>query len=471
MRRAPADTLADEQRHLDLTWQAYEAVLQALSGRRTAGVDEFATEALERMRRERLRLYTESSGPLYFGRIDADDGRVLHIGRHAIADQRNELLAINWRAPAAQPFYTATPADRHGVVRRRRLEIEERTVRGFVDETLAARRGRPRAHGRDRRGHHAPPRRRDAPDHLDDHARAVRARSRRPSRARSSSRAGRGRARPRSACTAQRGCCTPTRRCSAAACWSSARTTSSSPTSARCCRRWARRTSSSARRRRSRPPAGCASPSRPTSPRSRAAAGWPTCSSACSGIASARPRSRSRSSPTASPSSSGRRTSSRSSMPRAGPLPQPSGRPRALPRAAGELDRHTRAGGPARLLRREPRGARDAGAQDEGLPGARDQGVAAGHRGAALRRASSRTASGWPPRPTACSSRGRSTCCCAPARPPARRCGRATCRCSTRRAGWSIPICAPTATWSSTRRRTSRRWSCGWWCAARAASP
>ena len=62
------------------------------------------------MRRERLRLYTESSGPLYFGRIDQEDGRVLHIGRHEIADRENDLLAINWRAPAAQPFYTATPA-------------------------------------------------------------------------------------------------------------------------------------------------------------------------------------------------------------------------------------------------------------------------------------------------------------------------------------------------------------------------
>ena len=137
MSTAPADTLADEQRHLDRTWEAYEAVLRELAGERTSGIDEWAAEALERMRRERLRLYTESSGPLYFGRIDEEDGRVLHIGRHAIADRHNELLAINWRAPAAQPFYTATPAERHGVLRRRRLEIEERSVRGYVDETLA----------------------------------------------------------------------------------------------------------------------------------------------------------------------------------------------------------------------------------------------------------------------------------------------------------------------------------------------
>jgi DNA helicase IV len=100
------------------------------------GVDEFADEALELMRRERIRIYTESSGPLYFGRIDPEGGEPLYIGRHAIADERNELLAINWRAPAAAPFYAATPAAHRGIVRRRRLDVEERRVLGYVDEQL-----------------------------------------------------------------------------------------------------------------------------------------------------------------------------------------------------------------------------------------------------------------------------------------------------------------------------------------------
>jgi DNA helicase IV len=100
------------------------------------GVDEFADEALELMRRERIRIYTESSGPLYFGRIDPEEGEPLYIGRHAIADERNELLAINWRAPAAAPFYAATPAAHRGIRRRRRLDVDERRVLGYVDEQL-----------------------------------------------------------------------------------------------------------------------------------------------------------------------------------------------------------------------------------------------------------------------------------------------------------------------------------------------
>jgi DNA helicase IV len=132
-----ADELAAEQRHLDRTWSAYERVLRALSGERGAGIDEFANEALERMRRERLRLYTSSSGPLFFGRIDEAAGPRRYIGRHAIADEDNELLVVNWRAPAAEPFYAATTADHRGLRARRRLDVEERTVLGFVDETLS----------------------------------------------------------------------------------------------------------------------------------------------------------------------------------------------------------------------------------------------------------------------------------------------------------------------------------------------
>jgi DNA helicase IV len=139
----PDDELAAEQRHLDLTWSVFERLLRALVGRtRAVGVDEFADEALDRMRAERIRVYTSSSGPLYFGRVDpVGGGDPLYIGRHAIADERNELLAVNWRAPAAAPFYTATVADHRGIARRRRLDVDERRVSGYVDELLRAQDG------------------------------------------------------------------------------------------------------------------------------------------------------------------------------------------------------------------------------------------------------------------------------------------------------------------------------------------
>ena len=128
--------LEDEQRHLDETCQAFDVAFAALAGRKPpSGSDDYANEALEQMRRERIRQYTEASGPLYFGRIDGDE--TLYVGRHAVWGADNDLLAVNWRAPAAIPFYAATAHDPQGIRRRRRLDIEDRTVLGFVDETLA----------------------------------------------------------------------------------------------------------------------------------------------------------------------------------------------------------------------------------------------------------------------------------------------------------------------------------------------
>lgn len=129
----------EEQEHLGRTLEAFEQALAELTSPRStsSGIDEFANEALERMRAERVRVYTEASGPLYFGRIDRIDGGPTYIGRHAIVDRRNQLLAINWRAPAAEPFYAATLRDPHGITLRRRLDIEDSRVLGFVDEGFA----------------------------------------------------------------------------------------------------------------------------------------------------------------------------------------------------------------------------------------------------------------------------------------------------------------------------------------------
>src|SRR4051794_5352279 len=130
--------LDEEQRHLDETTAAFDAAFAALTGRRHRSGDDYANEALEAMRRERIRVYTEASGPLYFGRVDRADGETLYVGRHAVWSPSNELLSVNWRAPAAEPFYTATEASPQRLRRRRRLDIEDRTVLGFVDEPLVS---------------------------------------------------------------------------------------------------------------------------------------------------------------------------------------------------------------------------------------------------------------------------------------------------------------------------------------------
>ncbi|MFJ6135401.1 HelD family protein [Kitasatospora sp. NPDC092286] len=90
-----------------------------------------ATEAARRC----ARLDAVERG-LCFGRLDARDGTVHHIGRTGLTDEEYEPLLLDWRAPAARPFYTATPADPGTVVRRRHLHTRDRTVTGLDDEAL-----------------------------------------------------------------------------------------------------------------------------------------------------------------------------------------------------------------------------------------------------------------------------------------------------------------------------------------------
>jgi DNA helicase IV len=74
--------------------------------------------------------------PLCFGRLDLVEGSRFHIGRLALSDERHEPLLVDWRAPAAQPFYQATPGDRQGVLRRRHLLTKGREVMGLDDEVF-----------------------------------------------------------------------------------------------------------------------------------------------------------------------------------------------------------------------------------------------------------------------------------------------------------------------------------------------
>ncbi|WP_433609650.1 HelD family protein [Dactylosporangium sp. CA-139114] len=102
--------------------------------------------------RRRRALESEHDG-LVFGRLDlgpdgvsgADaaavepavpDGEVRYIGRLGLRDEQYESLVVDWRAPAAAPFYRATPADRMGVVRRRSIRSANEKVVSIEDDLL-----------------------------------------------------------------------------------------------------------------------------------------------------------------------------------------------------------------------------------------------------------------------------------------------------------------------------------------------
>ena len=93
--------------------------------------DAFAYQAARRL----AILDAEHEG-LVFGRLDLTDEEVRYIGRLGVRDDDYEPLVIDWRAPAAEPFYRATQVAPMDVVRRRVLRCREDKVVGLEDDLL-----------------------------------------------------------------------------------------------------------------------------------------------------------------------------------------------------------------------------------------------------------------------------------------------------------------------------------------------
>ncbi|WP_033345851.1 HelD family protein [Catenuloplanes japonicus] len=128
--------VAEEQRFLDIA----TAQRDRLAAHLAAELAVPAEDATERARHRRLRRQYEElpADGLVFGRLDGRDGTVLHVGRAGIRDEDENAdpLVIDWRAPAARPFYTATPVDRQGQARRRHVRTDGPVVVGVDDEPL-----------------------------------------------------------------------------------------------------------------------------------------------------------------------------------------------------------------------------------------------------------------------------------------------------------------------------------------------
>ncbi len=153
-----AAEIAIEQQHLDrvhteLTKAGQRADLIAVDGMsrgrtsRTGDVrDEEMSGLFERdalvynAARRRAHLEHQHEG-LVFGRLDLeedhdDEREVRYIGRLGVRDDDYEPLVIDWRAPAASPFYRATPGNNLGVIRRRVLRSRGEEVIGIEDDLM-----------------------------------------------------------------------------------------------------------------------------------------------------------------------------------------------------------------------------------------------------------------------------------------------------------------------------------------------
>jgi hypothetical protein len=87
----------------------------------------------------RLRTLRRYGVDLCLGRIvPADGADPVYIGRLGLADGAGEPLLVDWRAPAAEPFFAATHGDPRGLASRRRYRWTLGRITDYWDEVFTA---------------------------------------------------------------------------------------------------------------------------------------------------------------------------------------------------------------------------------------------------------------------------------------------------------------------------------------------
>ncbi len=142
----PTDELTAEQAYIHRAYGYLEAA--RLAATRLGSMVEVGRGGTEQARYERdviwdtilnrLRELNLGDASLVFGRIDrepvGDGGETFYIGRLAVADEHQEPVVVDWRAPVAEPFYRATGRAPMGLARRRHFATRGATLLGFEDE-------------------------------------------------------------------------------------------------------------------------------------------------------------------------------------------------------------------------------------------------------------------------------------------------------------------------------------------------
>jgi DNA helicase IV len=140
-----AAEIAAEQRHVDRVYARLERAKKDAAEAEAAGYGlanvgthgalvERDAMVFHAARRRRM-LDAEHEG-LVFGRLDMHGPETRYIGRLGLRDDQARALVIDWRAPAAAPFYRATAADPMNVIRRRTIASSGERVTSVEDDLL-----------------------------------------------------------------------------------------------------------------------------------------------------------------------------------------------------------------------------------------------------------------------------------------------------------------------------------------------
>ena len=129
--------LAVEQAYVDHAYACLERMREIVGRAADAADGEVAQAALDAWAAKRLATFEDAERGLLFGRLDFEAvERALYVGRRWVHDDEGDQVVVNWQAPAARPFYTATPQDPQRVTLRRRFRAQGRKLLDIADESL-----------------------------------------------------------------------------------------------------------------------------------------------------------------------------------------------------------------------------------------------------------------------------------------------------------------------------------------------
>jgi DNA helicase IV len=145
--KADPALIAGDERHFTAIAECLEQSIAELSDRLDAArkaPGRIGHEAMERdmeVRRvtARLRTLRRFGVDLCLGRmVRADSAEPVYIGRLGLTDRAGRQLVIDWRAPAAEPFFGATHANPMGLTSRRRYRWTRGRIGDYWDEVFSA---------------------------------------------------------------------------------------------------------------------------------------------------------------------------------------------------------------------------------------------------------------------------------------------------------------------------------------------
>src|SRR6202051_260282 len=117
--------LAAEQAYVDNAYEQLDRMRSTVARTQEAMATEWAALNMEAWAKRRMQTFEDAERGLVFGRLSLDaNPRPLYVGRRWVTNSEQELLVVNWQAPAARPFYTATAHGPPGGTQRRPLRAE-----------------------------------------------------------------------------------------------------------------------------------------------------------------------------------------------------------------------------------------------------------------------------------------------------------------------------------------------------------